>query len=161
MPEPLYRHPSRSEIIELAVAEGHDADIPSNVGSLRQIPSNAPSHKVEKSSPAALDKDVEKGATEEASISTEEEVEDITRDDPNIVFWDGPNDSQNPMNWTAAKKWGTDIHVPDVCELHTDLSRRSFRYCCPCFRNHLFDAACFEHVRSRCARGHENVQLYG
>jgi hypothetical protein len=106
MPEPLYRHPSRSEIIELAAAEGHDADIPSNAGSLRQIPSNVPNHKPEASSPSALDKDVEKGERE-GSVSTKEEIEEVVEDDPNIVFWDGPDDPQNPMNWPASKKWGT------------------------------------------------------
>jgi hypothetical protein len=25
--------------------------------------------------------------------------------DPNIVTWDGPNDPENPMNWSAAKKY--------------------------------------------------------
>jgi len=105
MPEPLYRHPSRSEIIELAAGEGHDADKSSNVGSLRKFPRDAPSHKPEKSSPSALDKDVEKNKRE-GSISSEEEVEEVPEDDPNTVFWDGPNDPQNPMNWAALKKWG-------------------------------------------------------
>jgi hypothetical protein len=104
MPEPLYRHPSRSEIIELAVAEGHDADVPSNIGSLHRVPSIAPSHKSKHGSPAALEKDIEKGAAEEASES-----------DPNIVFWDGPDDPQNPMNWPALKKWGTKSPVSTAC----------------------------------------------
>ena len=26
--------------------------------------------------------------------------------DPNIVDWDGPDDPDNPQNWTAKKKWG-------------------------------------------------------
>jgi hypothetical protein len=25
--------------------------------------------------------------------------------DPNLVFWDGPDDPENPMNWPEAKKW--------------------------------------------------------
>ena len=25
--------------------------------------------------------------------------------DPNAVFWDGPDDPQNPMNWTNRRKW--------------------------------------------------------
>lgn len=36
---PLSQHPTRSEIIQLAVAEGHDADIPSNLGSVAREPS--------------------------------------------------------------------------------------------------------------------------
>jgi hypothetical protein len=116
MPEPLYRHPSRSEIIELAVAEGHDADVPSNIGSLHRVPSIAPSHKSKHGSSAALEKDIEKGAAEEASVSTEEEeVDNIAESDPNIVFWDGPDDPQNPMNWPALKKWGTKFPVSTAC----------------------------------------------
>ena len=26
--------------------------------------------------------------------------------DPNIVDWDGPNDPENPLNWTMSKKVG-------------------------------------------------------
>lgn len=25
--------------------------------------------------------------------------------DPNVVSWDGPDDPENPMNWTDRKKW--------------------------------------------------------
>ena len=25
--------------------------------------------------------------------------------DPNIVDWDGPNDPENPINWTTGRKW--------------------------------------------------------
>ena len=27
--------------------------------------------------------------------------------DPNIVDWDGPDDQDNPLNWSEKKKWGT------------------------------------------------------
>ena len=26
--------------------------------------------------------------------------------DPNIVNWDGPDDPENPLNWSSAKKFG-------------------------------------------------------
>ncbi|KAF2641571.1 MFS general substrate transporter [Massarina eburnea CBS 473.64] len=104
----LYRHPTRSEIIEQAVAEGHDADIPTSVGSLRQISSNVSTpHAASKSPhPTAATTDLEKGA-----ISSDEdgEIEEINEEeeDPDVVFWDGPNDPENPMNWPANKRWGT------------------------------------------------------
>src|SRR5262245_58056722 len=113
-----HHRPTRSEIIELAIAEGHDADIPSNAGSIRQIPSNtpAPPHKYndpEKTAPLAFDKDIEK--VERGSISSGEDViEETSEDDPNIVFWDGPDDPQNPMNWSAQRKWGTVVLVSAV-----------------------------------------------
>lgn len=104
MPGPFCRHPSPAEIIDLAVAEGHDADIPTNVGSLHRIASHAPSCKQEAFTSSPLDKDLEKG-TKGNSISSEERFE--TEEDPNIVAWDGPDDPQNPINWSFAKKWGT------------------------------------------------------
>lgn len=30
-----------------------------------------------------------------------------SNDDPNAIGWDGPDDPQNPMNWTEKKKWTT------------------------------------------------------
>ncbi|KAF2443936.1 MFS general substrate transporter [Karstenula rhodostoma CBS 690.94] len=108
----LYRHPTRSEIIELAVAEGHDADIPSNAGSIYQVLSRTTSprsarrnHESEELSAAAIDKDVEKGTTPR-STSSDEEAVDSNEEDPNVVWWDGPDDPQNPMNWPNTKKWG-------------------------------------------------------
>ncbi|KAJ4348127.1 uncharacterized protein N0V89_009499 [Didymosphaeria variabile] len=114
MPESeMYRQPTRSEIIELAVAEGHDADIPGNAGSIHQVPSHTSTprskhqnHDPKKPSAEAMDKDIEKGSTAE-SILSEEAVVDSNEDDPNVVSWDGPDDPENPMNWSYTKKWGT------------------------------------------------------
>jgi hypothetical protein len=92
----IYRHVTRSEIIELAAAEGHDADIPTNAGSLRPVASltstrpRTPAGE-EKEMAAALEKDVEKGG-DTGSMSS--------------VDFDGPNDPENPLNWKASKKWG-------------------------------------------------------
>ena len=30
----------------------------------------------------------------------------VDEQDPNVVWWDGTNDPQNPMNWSTALKWG-------------------------------------------------------
>lgn len=124
----LYQHPTRSEIIELAVAEGHDADIPSNAGSLGHLPSNSPAppqkHLRDKDDPEKpaplfmdkdLEKDLEKGERPESVSSEEEEVvEEVSENDPNVVWWDGPDDPQNPMNWPFPKKWGTVILVSAI-----------------------------------------------
>ena len=40
---------------------------------------------------------------EEDVVVTKNEVAD--EQDPNVVFWDGPNDPENPMNWPEKKKW--------------------------------------------------------
>jgi multidrug resistance protein len=112
-PPVLYRHPRRSEIIDLAAAEGHDADIPTNMGSIHQVPSHtsarpASIHEKKKELPKAMEKDIEKGASP-CSISSADEPgpeEEEAEHDPNIIDFDGPNDPENPMNWNTTKKWG-------------------------------------------------------
>lgn len=97
----LYRHATRSEIIELAAAEGHDADIPSNAGSIRPVTSRT-STRPRKAVDA--EKDVEKGG-EDVSLSSTDEPQDDELN-PNIVDFNGPDDPDNPLNWGYKKKWG-------------------------------------------------------
>ncbi|KAI8939635.1 hypothetical protein NX059_003393 [Plenodomus lindquistii] len=108
-PPPLYRHPTRSEIIETAAAEGHDADIPGNMGSIHQVPSHTsargPSMNKKKYASSTKDEDIEK-AVESGSVTGRDESENEPETDPNIVDFDGPDDPENPMNWKASKKWG-------------------------------------------------------
>lgn len=128
MPESLYRHPTRSEIIELAAAEGHDADIPTNAGSINDF--TAPPIKP-RSSSMDFEKDVEKGnaasltSVEESGSGSEAAPDDEEHQDPHIVFWDGPDDPQNPMNWSANKKWGT-VTVVSCITFLTPLASSSF-----------------------------------
>lgn len=114
----LYRHPTRSEIIELAAAEGHDADIPSNAGVIRPSASRTSTHhqtatseKVDSSLTA--EKDVEKGVRT-GSLSSEEEPEDTSPPDPNVVDFDGPDDPEHPLNWPFKKKWGMIILISAI-----------------------------------------------
>ena len=112
-PEPpeLYRHPTRSEIIDLAAAECHDADIPSNLGSIHQVSSHTSErrHSLDEKQGEYTtgERDVEKG-NDTGSISTAEQpdAEEEPERDANVVDFDGPNDPENPMNWKASKKWG-------------------------------------------------------
>lgn len=116
MAESLYRIPTRSEIIELAAAEGHDADIPTSAGTIHDaIPARNPlsreaSRIATSKRPTMEDeKDVEKGDRPAESLSTVDSDSDDAHEehDPNVVFWDSPTDPQNPMNWSQKKKWGT------------------------------------------------------
>ena len=77
--------------LELAYEEGHDADIPSNLGLYKS--SNA---------------DPEKGTGSHPSTAKvdPEAQHPVNEQDPNVVWWDGPDDPQNPMNWSMALKWG-------------------------------------------------------
>lgn len=108
----LYRHPTRSEIIELAAQESHDADIPTNIGTIHDaVPSRRPESVKLSAMELEKEKDVEKGHGRHGSVSTVGDSEDAPTEeynnDPSIVTWDGPTDPKNPMNWSNRKKWGT------------------------------------------------------
>ena len=47
--------------------------------------------------------DLEKGPTDSLSGQDEQNQDDSSRD-PNIVDWDGPDDPENPLNWNLKKK---------------------------------------------------------
>ncbi len=47
--------------------------------------------------------DPEKGAVEGGAEVVEEQRN--KEKDPNIVDWDGPDDPENPLNWTPKRKW--------------------------------------------------------
>jgi len=105
----LYRHPTRSEIIDQAAAEGHDADIPGNLGSIHQVPShNTSVISRPKDVYTTGEKDIEKGH-DTATISSADEAENEDNSpspDPNIIDFDGPSDPENPLNWPSSKRWG-------------------------------------------------------
>lgn len=48
--------------------------------------------------------DVEKGLPAHTQAEKEPAVTDAEHD-PNIVDWDGEADPENPLNWSARKKW--------------------------------------------------------
>ena len=110
MAESTHRQLPNNEFVDLATAEGHKADVSSNVGAMRDSSrqtSARPSISLGKEIdvPAAMEKDLEKGGSPEPTLSADEPEEEIERD-PNIVDFDGPNDPENPLNWKASKKWG-------------------------------------------------------
>lgn len=100
--------PTDAEIIDLAVQEGHDADIPTNLGSIHRVSgtpstrSHSPSNEKDVKT-SASEKDVEKGVSPASSSIHDGNDTDV---DPNIVDFDGTDDPQNPMNWRSSKKWG-------------------------------------------------------
>jgi hypothetical protein len=103
-------------IIDLAAAEGHDADIPSNAGTFHEDSSKqwATSPAPTEISSTHFEKDIEKeGASRAASTRTtpipsihnDSKNETEKLEDSNIVFWDGPQDPENPLNWPNSRKW--------------------------------------------------------
>jgi hypothetical protein len=87
------------EKVHLAAYEGHDADIPSNAGVLseKELVEVQDANGAAKLSSGDSSKDVK---DVEANAAEMEPV------DKNVVWWDGPDDPQNPMNWSGARKAG-------------------------------------------------------
>ncbi|KAF2199808.1 MFS general substrate transporter [Delitschia confertaspora ATCC 74209] len=102
------KNPTQQEAFE----EGHDADIPTDIGAYKH-PVSTLSHT-----------DLEKGTPPTTSSST---MEPQTQDpvDPDIVDWDGPDDPANPQNWTERKKW-SNIGILAIVTLITPLGSSFF-----------------------------------
>jgi hypothetical protein len=76
----------KDERLKLAFAEGHDADIPSNLG--------------------VFDTSDEKEAQRNVVSTSDAESSDEARD-PNVVDWEQPEDKDpaNPLYWKSSFKW--------------------------------------------------------
>ena len=89
----------KDERLELALEEGHDADIPTNIG-VYESP-----------------EDKERGV----------EAVKVEPTDQNVVWWDEPEDQDqaNPLNWPEAIKWGN-IAILSFNTLITPLASSMF-----------------------------------
>jgi uncharacterized protein YgiB involved in biofilm formation len=92
-----------------AADEGHDADIPCSAGyvlseaaDMKRIQSIEQYRRGHSSTAAEeeMDRDVEKGEALGQTKTGNEEGEE----DPNIVWWDGEDDPENPYNWSTTRK---------------------------------------------------------
>lgn len=93
--------PDRNNKIQAAYASGHDADIPSSTGYVldeqgelkrqRSIADQASLAKSQSRGSHVNTIDLEKGTLPKDTK--------VTDHDPNIVWWDGENDPENPYNW--------------------------------------------------------------
>jgi len=91
------RH-SDSEIIELAAAEGHDAEISSNAGFVLSDSERQSLRRVSMGKSLSGDKEIdiekESSTRRQSSSSDDGDVVEEETADPNIVSWDGPDDPQ-------------------------------------------------------------------
>ncbi|KAH7034290.1 major facilitator superfamily domain-containing protein [Macrophomina phaseolina] len=103
--------PEQNDVVELAAEEGHDADIPTNIGVYNSSGKHSP-HAL----PSALGKDVDLEKSEASVRTSIDDQEGCAQplQDPNIVDWDSPDDPENPMNWPKAKKWGAICIVSSI-----------------------------------------------
>lgn len=68
----------------------------------------------------------ETGSEEEGDVEAGPEKEEATVEtDPNMVDWDGPDDPENPMNWSDKKKW-LNIATLSILTLVTPLGSSMF-----------------------------------
>lgn len=101
--------------VEQAFDEGHDADIPSDIGYVldeageeKRRQSLAERRRHSLALKPSHNDDPEKGpVTPSAAVTAEDKAESATpsEDEANIVWWDGPDDPQNPYNWPTWQKW--------------------------------------------------------
>jgi hypothetical protein len=63
--------------------------------------------------------DVERGPTTDIEKHDTEQVVDGPRD-PNIVDWDGPDDPENPLNWTKKRKVSATVSIALITLLTYD-----------------------------------------
>lgn len=112
---------------ELAFLEGRDADTSLSSAAPAR---NAPSSEAD----SDHERDVEKGGlvnTSATSINekkgnlTENVASVPSPEDENIVNWDGPDDPQNPMNWSGRKKWAN-VAILSTLTLLTPLASSMF-----------------------------------
>jgi hypothetical protein len=64
----------------------------------------------------SVDQDIEKDAGGQDDKSSKNPA--LAESDPNDVWWDGPDDPENPLNWPGSKKW-SNIFVLSLTTLIT------------------------------------------
>lgn len=106
----------RQKTIEQAAAEGHDADIPSDIGYVLDAAGEEKRRKSiaeqrrlslarKRSQTYSSNRDTEKGTETGADTASEAKADAaVPEDEANIVWWDGDNDPANPYNWPRWQK---------------------------------------------------------
>lgn len=101
--------PPLVERTQLAAAEGHDADIPSNIGYV--LDEEGEKHRRESITRQRRESEIARQSTRGSNAGAPEDVEKSAAvedgaevEDENIVWWDGPDDPENPFNWPTSKK---------------------------------------------------------
>ena len=114
LPHPIDADDQEKQRQELAMLEGRDADLYTT----ERTDTTEDDVRVQQTSPSPADTESIKGKDEEVGrISANAELrgqgdkheggnEQADDDDRNVVFWDGPDDPENPVNWKESLKWG-------------------------------------------------------
>jgi hypothetical protein len=98
------REPSISEKVQQARDEGHDADIPSDIGYVVDE-AGEKQRRVSIASKRRASQATIRSANHVEGDPEKQPTADIeATDDENVVWWDGPDDPQNPYNWPSWRK---------------------------------------------------------
>jgi hypothetical protein len=103
---------TEKDIEKLAYQEGHDADIPTNEGTVAQpaILNGELAKDVGSSTTRDVDADadVENGETHNGTSNGSGNSNGTQITDKDVVWWEEPadRDPANPLTWSAKKKWG-------------------------------------------------------
>ncbi|KAF2868912.1 MFS multidrug transporter-like protein [Massariosphaeria phaeospora] len=130
MAEPLHQLPSRSQVEPSTVQDSRRTSLPTSASSVPDPQRNSLVLETDATNDAekfAFNNDVEKNASPVSTLGEEEvRMGDIAEaTDPNIVWWDGEADPENPMNWPTYKRWGT-VAVVSAITFLTPLASSSF-----------------------------------
>ncbi|KAH9862034.1 hypothetical protein IAQ61_010236 [Plenodomus lingam] len=115
---------------ESAAGKEHEEHALGKMASIHQVPSHisADSRSVNErgnsDASSTRNGDIEKDAGSSLTKAEENPEEEPERD-PNIVDFDGPDDPEDPMNWSNTKKWGTVLLVSAITFL-TPLASSNF-----------------------------------
>ncbi|KAH6877176.1 major facilitator superfamily domain-containing protein [Thelonectria olida] len=101
----LRREPTKEEKTREAIDEGHDADIPSNIGF---VLTEAEERKRRASIAKRDSLDRHHHVKDETAATTtgldDGEEDDVEERESDVVWWDGDKDPQNPYNWATWRK---------------------------------------------------------
>jgi hypothetical protein len=118
--------------VDLSFREGHDADTNTEEThhETKEPVTTTASRDSERDTEKELPVDMEKGLgasgpDSEAGKELTEGAEAEEAEDPNVIFWDGPNDPENPQNWTRNKKL-FNIGILSMLSLITPLGSSMF-----------------------------------
>ncbi|KAJ9638196.1 hypothetical protein H2199_006883 [Coniosporium tulheliwenetii] len=92
--------PAQSEAVELAAEEGHDTDIPSNLGIIKGPGAEDFNKEIDIEKCELSPRTSQSSPIDETGVPAEAA-------DPNIIGWNGDDDPENPLNWPSSKRWGT------------------------------------------------------
>lgn len=68
----------------------------------------------EKASSDGSHKDLEQGIAPDTRVTALPDKDAQESNDPNIVGWDGPDDPENPVNWSFKKKMATTVIISTI-----------------------------------------------